>query len=112
MKILLVKSLPGFGDRMETLAMCVHFANEHKLQIYVDWTDPVWSEGFYKYFSLTNSLPVKYELSKFIVFISLSFEVLPPITTAISIVLFLLAVVTILNPDALIKPVFKPFAPG
>jgi len=41
---------------METLAMCVYFAKEHNLKIYVDWTDPVWVEGFYKYFSLENSL--------------------------------------------------------
>jgi len=40
--------------------MCVAYALEHKLQIYVDWTDSVWSHGdesFYTYFNLVN-MPV------------------------------------------------------
>jgi len=37
--------------------MCVHYAIEHKLQIYVDWRDSIWSHGnesFYTYFKLVN----------------------------------------------------------
>ena len=57
MKYLIVKGAQGFGDRLEVLAMCIHFAALNNLQIYVDWTDPVWSHGsdsFYDYFDITN----------------------------------------------------------
>lgn len=60
MKYLIVKGWLGFGDRLESLKMCVHYAIEHKLQIYVDWTDSIWSHGdesFYTYFKLVN-MPV------------------------------------------------------
>lgn len=56
MKYLLVKGcIVGFGDRLQLLKMCVLYALKHKLSIYVDWTDPVWShsgESFYTYFDL------------------------------------------------------------
>ena len=55
MKYLVVKAFLGFGDRLESLKMCVKYAQEYKLSIYVDWTDEIWSkegEDFYKYFSL------------------------------------------------------------
>ena len=57
MKYLVFKGWLGFGDRLETLKMCVKFAIENNLQIYVDWTDSMWSHGqesFYSYFKLTN----------------------------------------------------------
>ena len=60
MKYLVVKGWLGFGDRLESLKMAVYFAIEHKLQIYVDWTDSIWSHGsetFYTYFKLVN-IPV------------------------------------------------------
>lgn len=60
MKYLVVKGWLGFGDRMESLQMAVKFALTHKLQIYVDWRDPMWSHGtsdFYTYFKLIN-IPV------------------------------------------------------
>jgi len=60
MKYLVVKGWLGFGDRMESLQMAVKFALDHKLQIYVDWWDPMWSHGdcdFYTYFKLVN-IPV------------------------------------------------------
>jgi hypothetical protein len=60
MKYLVVKGWLGFGDRMECLQMAVKFALDHKLQIYVDWRDPLWSHGdsdFYTYFKLVN-IPV------------------------------------------------------
>ena len=55
MKYLLVKAWLGFGDRLESLKMAVAFAQFYKLQIYVDWSDEMWSHGnenFYTYFSL------------------------------------------------------------
>jgi hypothetical protein len=56
MKYLIVKGcIVGFGDRLQGLKMCVNYALQHKLSIYVDWTDPVWShsgESFYTYFDL------------------------------------------------------------
>ena len=60
MKYLVVKGWLGFGDRLESLKMAVWFAIENKLQIYVDWTDSIWSHGsenFYSYFKLVN-MPV------------------------------------------------------
>lgn len=55
MKYLVVKGWMGFGDRLESLQMCVAFAQEYKLPIYVDWADSIWSHGsesFYSYFKL------------------------------------------------------------
>jgi len=57
MKYLVVKGWLGFGDRMECLQMAVKFALDHKLQIYVDWRDSMWTHGdsdFYTYFKLVN----------------------------------------------------------
>ena len=55
MKYLIVKGFLGFGDRLESLKMCVAYAQKYNLQIYVDWRDPMWSHGsedFYTYFKL------------------------------------------------------------
>jgi len=55
MKYLIVKGFLGFGDRLESLKMCVFYAQKYNLQIYVDWRDPMWSHGsedFYTYFNL------------------------------------------------------------
>jgi len=55
MKYLIVKGWLGFGDRLESLKMCVAYAQKYNLQIYVDWRDPMWSHGsedFYTYFNL------------------------------------------------------------
>ena len=55
MKYLVVKGWLGFGDRLESLKMCVKYALDHNLLIYVDWTDSIWSHGeesFYSYFKL------------------------------------------------------------
>jgi hypothetical protein len=55
MKYLVVKGWLGFGDRLESLKMCVAFAIKYNLQIYVDWSDSIWSHGsesFYNYFKL------------------------------------------------------------
>jgi len=60
MKYLVVKGWLGFGDRLESLKMAVAYAQKHNLQIYVDWTDSIWSHGsesFYTYFKLVN-MPV------------------------------------------------------
>jgi hypothetical protein len=57
MKYLVVKGWLGFGDRLESLKMGIHFAIENKLQIYVDWNDSMWThstENFYTYFKLEN----------------------------------------------------------
>jgi hypothetical protein len=57
MKYLVVKANIGFGDRLESLIMYTKYAIDHKLQIYVDWSDETWSHGsenFYTYFKLIN----------------------------------------------------------
>ena len=56
----MVKGWLGFGDRLESLKMAVAYALKYNLQIYVDWTDSIWSHGtdsFYTYFTLVN-MPV------------------------------------------------------
>lgn len=61
-KYLVVKGWLGFGDRLESLKMAVQFALTHKLAIYVDWTDSVWSHGkesFYTYFDIVNMPTLK-----------------------------------------------------
>ena len=66
MKYLIVKGWLGFGDRLESLKMCVAYAQTYSLQIYVDWRDPMWSHGsedFYTYFKLIN-MPVLNSLSE------------------------------------------------
>jgi len=53
--MLIVKGWWGFGDRLQSLKMCVHYAQVTKRKIYVDWSDLIWSHGsedFYTYFSL------------------------------------------------------------
>jgi hypothetical protein len=60
MKYLVVKGWLGFGDRLESLKMCVFYAQHHNLQIYVDWSDSTWTHGgetFYTYFKIVN-MPV------------------------------------------------------
>lgn len=60
MKYLVVKGWLGFGDRLESLKMAVKYAIDNNLQIYVDWSDEMWShegETFYTYFKLIN-MPV------------------------------------------------------
>jgi hypothetical protein len=60
MKYLVVKGWLGFGDRLESLKMCVYYAQQNNLKIYVDWTDSTWTHGgesFYTYFNLVN-MPV------------------------------------------------------
>ena len=52
MKYLVVKALLGFGDRLESLKMCVDYAIKYNLKLYIDWSDNTWKEGFYRYFSL------------------------------------------------------------
>lgn len=55
MKYIVVKALLGFGDRLESLKMCVDHALKNKCIIHVDWRDSVWSHGnesFYTYFKL------------------------------------------------------------
>lgn len=57
MKYLIIKGWLGFGDRLESLKMGIKYALDHKLKVYVDWTDPLWSHGnesFYTYFKLVN----------------------------------------------------------
>lgn len=57
MKYLVIKGWLGFGDRLESLKMAISFAQQHKLKVYVDWSDEMWTHGeenFYTYFKLIN----------------------------------------------------------
>lgn len=62
MKYLVVKGWLGFGDRLESLKMAVKYALHYNLQLYVDWSDEMWSHGnenFYTYFNLVNMPTLK-----------------------------------------------------
>lgn len=62
MKYLVVKGWLGFGDRLETLKMAVKYALDRNLQLYVDWSDEMWSHGsenFYTYFNFVNMPTLK-----------------------------------------------------
>jgi hypothetical protein len=52
MKFLLIKALLGFGDRLEALAMYIRFAQKNNIKLRVDWSDHVWGDSFYNYFSI------------------------------------------------------------
>jgi hypothetical protein len=57
MKYLVFKGWLGFGDRLEVLKMCVNITMHNNIQIYVDWTDSMWSHGaesFYSYFKFID----------------------------------------------------------
>ena len=57
---MVVKGYLGFGDRLESLKMCICYAQQNNMKIYVDWTDSTWTHGgesFYTYFKLIN-MPV------------------------------------------------------
>jgi hypothetical protein len=57
MKYLVFKGWLGFGDRLETLKMCVKFALDNNVQLYIDWSDSMWSHGsesFDSYFKLID----------------------------------------------------------
>jgi hypothetical protein len=47
-----MKCLLGFGDRLESLAMCIDFAQKNNMKLRVDWSDRVWGDSFYNYFSI------------------------------------------------------------
>ena len=62
MKYLIVKGWLGFGDRLESTIMAIKYAIDNNLQIYIDWTDNMWShsgENFYTYFNLINMPTLK-----------------------------------------------------
>jgi hypothetical protein len=62
MKYIIVKGWMGFGDRLQSLKMCVKFAIANNRKIYVDWTDSTWSHGnesFYTYFDLVGIPTIK-----------------------------------------------------
>ena len=42
----------GFGDRLECLAMCIEFAQKNNMKLRVDWSDSIWGDSFYNYFSI------------------------------------------------------------
>ena len=64
MKYLVVKDLFGFGDRLQTLKMCVKYALDRNLKIHVDWRDSTWSHGSESFYSYFNLLMPSFELSE------------------------------------------------
>ena len=53
-KYLISKGWEGFGDRIQCLSNCIVLALRYNRTLYVDWTDTIWNEGFYKYFHFNN----------------------------------------------------------
>jgi hypothetical protein len=59
-KYLISKGWEGFGDRLQCLSHCLVMALRHNRTLYVDWTDKIWNEGFYRYFHFDNVASVEY----------------------------------------------------
>jgi len=53
-KYIVSKGWEGFGDRLQCLSYCINSALRYNRSIYVDWTDTVWGEGFYRYFHFVD----------------------------------------------------------
>ena len=53
-KYLISKGWEGFGDRIQCLSNCIVMSQRYNRTLYVDWTDNIWSEGFYNYFHFDN----------------------------------------------------------
>lgn len=49
-KYLISKGWEGFADRLQCLSYCLSMAKLFNRTLYVDWTDTIWRDGFYKYF--------------------------------------------------------------
>ena len=49
-KYLISKGWEGFGDRIQCLSNCIVMSQRYNRTLYVDWTDTIWLEGFYRYF--------------------------------------------------------------
>jgi hypothetical protein len=61
-RFLIAKGWEGFGDRLECLSYAILSAKRFNRVLYVDWTDTIWGEGFYRYFHFVN-LPYVDQLS-------------------------------------------------
>jgi hypothetical protein len=56
-KYIIHKGYQGWGDRLQSLSYCLEYAKKTGRYIFIDWNDPLWSQGdlrcnFYRYFSL------------------------------------------------------------
>lgn len=54
LKYLVAKGWEGFGDRLECLSYAILSAKRFNRVLYVDWTDTIWKEGFYRYFHFVD----------------------------------------------------------
>jgi hypothetical protein len=53
-KYIVSKGWEGFGDRIQCLSNCIVFSLRFNRILFVDWTDTIWKEGFYRYFHFDN----------------------------------------------------------
>ena len=53
-KYMVSKGWEGLADRLQCLSYCVDIAVKYNRNLYVDWTDDLWVEGFYRYFSIAG----------------------------------------------------------
>ena len=53
-RYLISKGWEGFADRLQCLSYCIVSAKRFNRILYVDWTDTIWGEGFYKYFNFVD----------------------------------------------------------
>lgn len=45
MKYLIHKGYQGWGDRLQSLSYCIDFAKKTGRLLFIDWSDPLWSQG-------------------------------------------------------------------
>jgi len=53
-RYMISKGWEGFADRLQCLSYCVATAKLYNRILYVDWTDTIWKDGFYRYFHLVD----------------------------------------------------------
>lgn len=58
-KWIVSKGYEGLADRLQSLSYCIDLAIKHNRDLYVDWNDSHWVEGFYKYFKIRGFTQTK-----------------------------------------------------
>jgi len=53
-KLIVSKGWEGFADRLQCLSYCIDMAVKYNRGLCVDWSDTLWTEGFYRYFSIAG----------------------------------------------------------
>lgn len=56
-KVIIQKAVAGLGNRMQALGACLDLASEHDAQLFIDWRDLSWREGYDSCFVVEGAEP-------------------------------------------------------